>query len=91
MGIAKKLRWKSRNEWRPNDIYCRTHFGEYSISDIHGIIKAIRRHVWDNDFQDDIIGCYPDYEKAKIGVQKHLDGLIKGVALKSALKQGATK
>lgn len=90
MNIAKKLRWKSRNEWRPNDVYCRTHFGEYCIADIHGTIKALRRHVWDNDCQDDVIGCYASYELAKEGVQKHLDTLIASITLKSAMKGRAT-
>lgn len=79
MNVAiKPLDWEinSRKRGRQS-CKAQTPLGEFWATNIHGDYKVLRRHVWDNDAQDDILSSHASWAAAKKAAQAHYETLIK--------------
>ena len=80
MARVKKLKWQvmSRTPGRES-VKAQTHLGEFWASNINGAFTVIRRHIWDNDSQDDILSYHLDMPTAKQAANDQFAALVKSL------------
>ena len=80
MAKAKKLKWNVIDKSRGSEAcVAHTPLGEFWASNINGTFMVLRRHVWDNDCQDDILSEHPNWPLAKKAAYEHFSNLAQSL------------